>query len=306
MWVQKGKWVLMTRSEPAERIEAWRLRFESKLEQRIPAGGTVPSRLHEAMRYSALSGGKRIRPMLVYAAGETLDLPAKSLDEVACAIELIHAYSLIHDDLPAMDDDALRRGNPTCHLAFDEATAILAGDALQALAFLCLAEDTERPVHAVIEVIRLLASACGSGGMAGGQMLDLQATGNTLGIAELENIHALKTGALISASVLAPAIYASASATTFAALDQFSRCVGLGFQIRDDILDVTGEAEEIGKNPHADAERNKPTFPSLIGLEASRERASELRAEALKCLEAVEGETSTLAWLAHYMIERDR
>lgn len=304
--MQKGKWVLMTQIEPALRVESWRLRFETKLEQRIPADGTVPSRLHQAMRYSALSGGKRIRPMLVYASGETLGLPPELLDEVACAVELIHAYSLIHDDLPAMDDDDLRRGKPTCHLAFDQATAILAGDALQALAFLCLARDTGRPPALVVEVTRLLASACGSAGMAGGQMLDLQATGNTPDITELETIHALKTGALISASVLAPAVYASASATIFAALDRFSDCVGLGFQIRDDILDVTGEAGDIGKHPNADAARNKPTFPSLIGLDASRARASELRTEALRCLEVVEGDTSALAWLAHHMIERDR
>lgn len=302
----KGKWVLMTPTEPAERIESWRLRFETNLEQRIPAGETVPSRLHQAMRYSALSGGKRIRPMLVYASGDTLGLAPGSLDDVACAVELIHAYSLIHDDLPAMDDDDLRRGKPTCHLAFDEATAILAGDALQALAFLCLAEDTLRPPDLVVQVTRLLASACGSGGMAGGQMLDLQATGKRPDITELESIHALKTGALISASVLAPAVYASAPARTYAALEQFSGCVGLGFQIRDDILDVTGEAGDIGKRPNADAERNKPNFPSLIGLEASRARASELRAEALRCLEVVEGDTSALAWLAHHMIERDR
>ena len=296
----------MSLTDPAARIETWRLRFETRLEQRIPPAGTDPSRLHQAMRYSALSGGKRIRPMLVYASGETFGQPLESLDAIACAVELIHAYSLIHDDLPAMDDDDLRRGKPTCHLAFDEATAILAGDALQALAFLCLAEDASHQPRATLQVTRMLAHACGSSGMAGGQMLDLQATGKTPGIAELERIHSLKTGALIGASVMAPAIFATAPAATLAALERFSACVGLGFQVRDDILDVTGEASLIGKTPNADAVRNKPTFPSLIGLDASRARASELRIEALDCLHVVEGDTSALGWLAEHMIERDR
>ena len=257
------------------------------------------------MRYSALSGGKRVRPMLVYAAGQAVGVTADMLDTTACAVELIHAYSLIHDDLPAMDDDALRRGRPTCHLAFDEATAILAGDALQALAFESLSNQPGIPPAVGLQLLSGLAQACGSSGMAGGQVLDLQLSGGIAEISHLEHIHELKTGALIRFSVVAPAVIAGCTGRTLSALDRFGSCVGLGFQIRDDILDVTGDAQETGKLPHADALRNKPTYPALVGLDDSHRAAERLRDEALSCLEIIQGDTSSLAWLANYMISRN-
>ena len=271
----------------------------------LPAADLEPQLLHQAMRYSSLCGGKRIRPMLVYACGQAVGLEPEKLDAVACAVELIHAYSLIHDDLPAMDDDDLRRGRATCHLAFDEATAILAGDALQALAFGTLTDDLSQTPAIAVQLVSNLALACGSSGMAGGQMLDLQAVGQTLDIAQLERIHELKTGALIRFAVVAPAWIARASSDIIETLDRFGGHVGLGFQIRDDILDVTGDTLSMGKSAHADAERDKPTFPSLIGLEASHRRANKLRDKALTCLEELPGDTSVLGWLAAYMISRD-
>lgn len=304
MW--RGRLLLKILTDPAETVAAWQERFESVLEQKLPAADLQPLFLHQAMRYSSLNGGKRIRPMLVYACGLTVGLGPERLDAVASAVELVHAYSLIHDDLPAMDNDDLRRGRATCHLAFDEATAILAGDALQALAFQTLAEDVHMLPDVAVHLIRQLASACGSGGMAGGQMLDLQAVEQEPDITELEHIHELKTGALIRTAVLAPAWIAGSDPDTLKTLDQFGRLVGLGFQIRDDILDVTGDTVNMGKSAHADEELGKPTFPSLIGLEASCQRATNLRDEALVCLESLKGDTSVLAWLANYMISRDK
>ena len=284
----------------------WVERFENLLQQSIPGQDTDPELLHRAMRYSALSGGKRVRPLLVYASGQAFQSTQAELDAVACSVELIHAYSLIHDDLPAMDDDDLRRGKPTCHLAFGEATAILAGDALQALAFQTLAAGLVNSPESAATVTQMLARACGSAGMAGGQILDLEATGQAIDIQQLEHIHELKTGALIRCSVVIPAILASADPDNVAALERFGSCVGLGFQIRDDILDVTGTTANMGKNTRADAERHKPTFPSLIGLDASNLRAKELRDESLACLSRLPGDTSALAWLADFMISRDR
>lgn len=244
--------------------------------------------------------------MLLYATGQALQLDGKLLDPIACAIELIHAYSLIHDDLPAMDDDDLRRGRKTCHLAFDEATAILAGDALQALAFEAIAGATALSAKVRADLGFRLARACGSTGMAGGQMLDMSVTGQTPSIQQLEHIHSLKTGALIRLSVMAAPIIAESPPDLLNTLDRFGECVGLGFQICDDILDVTGDSDTMGKSAHADALRDKPTFPSLVGLEASRDRARQLRDEALACLGCVHGDTSSLAWLADYMMQRDR
>jgi farnesyl diphosphate synthase len=293
-------------NDTAALVAAWQQRFENVLDQRLPAADQEPQLLHQAMRYSSLCGGKRIRPMLVYASGQAVGLDLEQLDAVASAVELIHAYSLIHDDLPAMDDDDLRRGRPTCHLAFDEATAILAGDALQALAFRALADGLPQQPGITVKLVSELAIACGSNGMAGGQVLDLQATGQALDIMQLEHIHELKTGALIRAAVVAPAWIALSDAGTLGTLDRFGACVGLGFQIRDDILDVTGNTVNMGKSAQADAERDKPTFPSLIGLDASQKRATTLRDEALTHLEDLTGDTSALAWLAEYMISRDR
>lgn len=286
-------------------LTRWRERFEQVLGQSLPAETQDPVMLHQAMRYSALAGGKRIRPMLVYASGHALGTAEASLDRLACALELIHAYSLIHDDLPAMDDDDWRRGRPTCHLAFDEATAILAGDALQALAFEQMASDDQYHAGTSVQLMKMLAEACGSMGMAGGQMLDLNANGQDIGLEQLEHIHALKTGALISLAVTGPAVIAEAGPQQKAALLEFGQCVGLGFQICDDILDVTGETTKTGKTMRADAARNQPTYPALIGLEASQNRADALLEQATAALEVLDGNTNPLLQLAQHMIRRD-
>jgi farnesyl diphosphate synthase/geranylgeranyl diphosphate synthase type II len=258
------------------------------------------------MRYAALAGGKRFRPVLVFAAGKALGLEPDRLNPVAAAIELIHAYSLIHDDLPAMDDDDLRRGRPTCHRAFGEATAILAGDALQALAFEVLASRLPGDGAAGLRVIREIAAACGAAGMAGGQALDLAAVGESLNESQLVTMHRLKTGALIRASVTCPCILAGEDPDSTARFAAYGDCVGLAFQVHDDILDVAGDSELTGKSTLADAALNKPTFPSIIGLEDSRRRAYQLRNEAISHLQAVTGDVSTLEWLAHYVVSRDR
>jgi len=303
----KTKWP-MPQTEPkpsSSLLDCWREHFEVQLERSLPADNSQPVRLHQAMRYSALAGGKRIRPLLVYASGHALGTPPKALDRLACSLELIHAYSLIHDDLPAMDDDDWRRGRATCHLAFDEATAILAGDALQALAFEQLALIPAANPAISLRLMQMLAVACGSAGMAGGQMLDLNAKGKLISLAELEHIHAQKTGALISLAVSGPAIFGQAPKQQLLALSEFGQCLGLGFQIRDDILDVTGESSKTGKPSHADAARNQPTFPALIGLQASEERANSVLKLALAALEHIPGDTAPLLELAHHMIQRD-
>ena len=287
-------------------VADWQARFDRVLEERLPPESKAPSLLHRAMRYSALAGGKRFRPVLVYATGRALGLDEHELDPVAAAIEIIHAYSLIHDDLPAMDDDDLRRGRPTCHKAFDEATAILAGDALQALAFEVLARELPAEMSSSLEIVRLIADACGSTGMAGGQALDLGAVGKHIGIGALETMHRLKTGALIRASVVAPCVLAGSGEEVLGHLSAYGDCTGLAFQVHDDILDVTGDSTLTGKNILADAALDKPAFPSILGLEASRERARELRDRAIAHLDHVPGDTGTLAWLADYVISRDR
>jgi geranylgeranyl pyrophosphate synthase len=292
-------------TDRAAEVEAWQLRFEAVLERQLPSESQDPAILHSAMRYSALGGGKRIRPVLVYATGQTLGLAGEQLDPIAAAVEFIHAYSLIHDDLPAMDDDNLRRGRPTCHRAFDEATAILAGDALQALAFEVLANGVP-PSGNGLAVIREIARACGSTGMAGGQALDLNAVGRQLDESGLKEMHRLKTGALIRASVTAPCLLAGTDQQTMSHLARFGDCIGLAFQIHDDILDVTGNSELTGKSTQADAALDKPTFVSVLGLEESRRQAQELRDQALGSLDHVPGDTRTLAWLAGYVVSRDR
>lgn len=258
------------------------------------------------MRYASLAGGKRIRPVLVYSAGKALGIAPESLDPVAAAIEFIHAYSLIHDDLPAMDDDDLRRGRPTCHKAFDEATAILAGDALQALAFEILARELPHANTNSLAVVHSIASACGSVGMAGGQVLDLSAVGQKISESELTTMHQLKTGALIRASVTTPGIMLGADEATISSLSSYGDCVGLAFQVHDDILDVTGTTAVIGKSTLADVALNKPTFPSIIGMENSIKRARDLRDEAICHLQHIEGDISALSWLADYVVCRDR
>ena len=259
------------------------------------------------MRYSVLGGGKRIRPILVYATGEALGLNPQTLDGPACAVELIHAYSLIHDDLPAMDNDDLRRGKPTCHRAFDEATAILAGDGLQALAFYILSHDPTMVAEpsSRLAMIETLALASGSRGMVGGQAIDLAAVGRRLDIAELENMHIHKTGALIRAAVRLAALSAQGlDKDTLQNLDYYAKCVGLAFQIRDDILDVEGDTGTLGKQQGADLARNKPTYPALLGLDEAKERAVKLHEEALTSLARMGDGADALRGLSQYIVDR--
>jgi len=297
---------LKAQTEKPQEISDWQDHFESVLERRLPKPAVQPVQLHQAMRYAALAGGKRFRPILIYASGRALGVEPSELDSIACAIELIHAYSLIHDDLPAMDDDDLRRGRPSCHKAFNEATAILAGDALQALAFELLARELHPSADSSLRLIGLIANACGSTGMAGGQALDLAAVGNELDLSQLETMHRLKTGALIHAAVMAPCLLTNTDEATQARFSIYGESVGLAFQVHDDILDVTGDAQITGKLSQADSALNKPTFPSILGLDESRQRAISLRNEALAALEDLPGDTSIMAWLAGYVISRDR
>jgi len=287
-------------------VALWQDRIEAVLDRSLPRENREPELLHRAMRYASLGGGKRFRPILVYSAGRALGLAEKFLDPVAASIEFIHAYSLIHDDLPAMDNDDLRRGRPTCHRAFDEATAILAGDALQALAFEILASDLSPDLPNRLQTINTIAQACGSIGMAGGQALDLGAVGRTITEPALSTMHRLKTGALITASVTVPGLLSNMDKTSMAHLSKFGECIGLAFQVHDDILDVTGNSELTGKSTLADAAMNKPTYPSILGLENSRKRAQDLRDEAVFHLQHIDGDKEGLIWLAHYVISRDR
>ena len=293
-------------TESATEVALWQDRFESVLEHWLPSETREPELLHRAMRYASLAGGKRFRPVLVYSAGKALGLPENMLDPVAAAIEFIHAYSLIHDDLPAMDDDDLRRGRPTCHKAFDEATAILAGDALQALAFEVLASELPPDSPNSLVAVNMVARACGSIGMAGGQALDLGAVGLTISEQALTTMHRLKTGALITASVTIPGVLSGTDTETLKHLSSYGECVGLAFQVHDDILDVTGNTELTGKSTLADEALNKPTFPSILGMANSRKRAQDLRDEAIFHLQHIKGDTNSLAWLADYVISRDR
>jgi len=289
-----------------ERIPDYQRRTEDALARWLHEGGPAP-RLQEAMRYAVLGGGKRVRPLLVYATGATLGLEAQRLDGIAAAVELIHAYSLVHDDLPAMDDDDLRRGQPTCHRRFDEATAILAGDALQALALQILAEDQSMQADdaARLSMIRALTRAAGSEGMAGGQMLDLAAEGAALDLAALETIHSLKTGALIAASVIMPAaLDAGLNAAGLGALASYGERIGLAFQVQDDILDVEGCSSVTGKTQGADAARAKPTYAALLGLDGARAQARRLRDEAVAALASLGEAAAPLRWMADLIVGR--
>jgi geranylgeranyl pyrophosphate synthase len=289
------------------RLRGYQSRVQSVLDRVLPAADVSPQRLHAAQRYAVLGGGKRLRPLLVYCTGEALGLDASTLDAPAAAVELIHSYSLVHDDLPAMDDDDLRRGRPTTHRAFDEATAILAGDALQVLAFSLLARDRAVGVSAEarLKMIQILADASGTAGMAGGQSLDLSAVGRNLDLDELEAMHRLKTGALIRASVLLAAACAPGlTAAEWDALDGYSQDIGLAFQIQDDILDVEGKTEDLGKTIGADAARAKPTYPSVLGLAAAKIRARELNRRACDRLAPLGERARVLAWLASYVVDR--
>jgi len=293
----------------AHRLDAWRLRVERELDLWLPPDTAVPERLHAAQRYSVLGAGKRIRPALVYATAESLGVPLARVDAAACAVELIHCYSLVHDDLPAMDDDDLRRGRPTCHKAFDEATAILAGDSLQVLAFKLLASHPGLPPDPAIRVriIDALADASGTAGMAGGQALDLEAEGRVLSLDQVEQVHRLKTGALIRASVLMAAHCRNDLAEApMRALGEFGALVGLAFQIQDDILDVEGDVAVIGKPPGSDEARGMPTYVAMAGIEAARARVRALHAQAKALLDAHVWSTGPLAELANWLLTRTR
>jgi farnesyl diphosphate synthase len=290
-------------------LERWRLRVERELDAWLPAVTVVPQQLHAAQRYSVLGPGKRIRPALVYATAEALGVALERVDAAACAVELIHCYSLVHDDLPAMDDDDLRRGRPTCHRQFDEATAILAGDSLQVLAFKLLAAHPGLGNDALtrVGIIELLAEASGTAGMAGGQALDLAAEGRPQSIAEIEQTHRLKTGALIRASVLMGALCSPhLRADQLDALGRFGAHVGLAFQIQDDILDVEGDVAVIGKAPGSDQARGMPTYPAVAGLPAARARVRELHETATRLLKAHDWDSGSLAALSDWLLSRSR
>ena len=288
-----------------DRIDEYTTRVDDALERALPAPETSPERLHEAMRYAVFNGGKRLRPVLVYAAGECLGVETVLLDAPAVAIELIHAFSLVHDDLPAMDDDDLRRGQPTVHVRFDEATAILAADALQPLAFRVLSGCTDIDVSQRILLIDLVTDACGSIGMTGGQSIDLAAEGQTLSAAEIEHMYSLKTGALIHASVLSACILRNdMDRESREALDRFARAVGVAFQIKDDILDIEGETEIIGKPAGSDEALQKATYPGLFGVAASRRRCDQLLENGLAELDVFGDDAEPLRWLAQYIVSR--
>ena len=282
-------------------------RVEKALEDRLPSGQLLPQKLHQAMRYSVLNGGKRMRPMLTYCTGKTLGIAPEALDGPACAVEFIHVYSLIHDDLPAMDDDDLRRGKATCHVAFDEATAILAGDALQALAFEILAHDPSITATAEgrLKMIIALAKASGSQGMVGGQAIDLQSVGTKLNLPELENMHIHKTGALIRASVnMATLAKADIDPTVATKLDHYAKCIGLSFQVKDDILDEESDTATLGKTQGKDKDNDKPTYPALLGLAGAKQKAQELHEKALDSLSIFGKEADLLRDLSLYIIQR--
>jgi farnesyl diphosphate synthase len=284
---------------------------ENTLDELLPAADTVPGRLHEAMRYAVLGGGKRVRAALVYAAGQACPLSGhavaveSSLDRAAAAVELIHAYSLVHDDLPCMDDDTLRRGRPTVHVQFDEATAMLAGDALQPLAFELLTEMPIAPALAV-QACQALARAAGSLGMAGGQSIDLASVGRPLTREQLQVMHGMKTGAMLAVSVALGGIVSGASSQARQALDDYAQAIGLAFQVVDDILDVTGDSGNLGKTVGKDAAGNKPTYVSLLGLDEARALAHGLREVALEALTPLGENRLRLAELADFIVFRDR
>jgi farnesyl diphosphate synthase len=280
-------------------MSAIQARTEDALARFLPQASAAPSRLHKAMRYSVLGGGKRVRPLLCHAAGEIFGLDGASLDAPACATELIHVYSLVHDDLPCMDDDVLRRGKPTCHVEFDEATALLVGDALQTLAFQILAEHGGTPA-----MLALLAHAAGSRGMAGGQAIDLAAVGKTLTVEELEFMHIHKTGALIRAAVLLGARAGQADDASLADLAHFAGRAGLLFQVVDDILDAEASTATLGKTAGKDAAQHKPTYVSLLGIAEAKRKAVELRADAKLALSQFGERATHLSQLTDFIAER--
>jgi geranylgeranyl pyrophosphate synthase len=287
------------------RIAHYTARVADALDAALPPANEAPKRLHDAMRYAVFNGGKRVRPLLVYATGECLGLREDLLDAPAAAIELIHAFSLVHDDLPAMDDDDIRRGKPTLHRQFDEATAILAADALQPLAFSVLAAIPDVPAQTRVRLVGLVADAAGSIGMTGGQSMDLAAEGRSLSAEQIEHMYSLKTGALIHAAVASASLLAeNLDDDRASALEAFGRTIGIAFQIKDDILDVEGETEVIGKQSGADQRLGKATYPGLVGVDEARARCGSLLRSALEQLDDFGDDADSLRWLARFIVER--
>jgi geranylgeranyl pyrophosphate synthase len=288
------------------RVATYVERVERALEARLPSADATPASLHRAMRYAVLGGGKRMRPLLCYATGEVMAVAPEALDDAACAVEFIHAFSLIHDDLPAMDDDALRRGRPTTHKAFGVATAILAGDALQTLAFGVLARSSQCSPASRLHMLRILSEATGSCGMTGGQALDLEAEHRRLNLAELQEVHRRKTGCLIRASVLMAAHAREDLAEDVRAqLERYAIGIGLAFQIRDDLLDVEGSTSVTGKPHGTDAAHGKSTYPGLLGVREAEQRAEASHADALAALEPLGTAADPLRWMAAAIVHRD-
>lgn len=286
----------------ADQAAGWLARLEAALDSALPSAERLPAHLHDAMRY-ATRGGKRVRALICYAAGQVLGTSPDRLDSSACAVELIHAYSLVHDDLPCMDDDVLRRGQPTVHVKYGEATAVLVGDALQALAFQVIADDEELSEAARLRMIQTLSRAVGSLGMVGGQAIDLASEGKSLNLAELEALHVHKTGALIHACTrLACEASESVDPNASSALEHFGNCVGLAFQIQDDLLDIEGTTESLGKEAGKDEHHLKSTYPSVMGIRSARDRAVELFADARQSATQLGGDASALLWIVD-MIE---
>ncbi|WP_322404026.1 farnesyl diphosphate synthase [Massilia luteola] len=293
----------------AQEFQAWvkavQADAESALDRFLPAPSRVPAKLHEAMRYTVLGGGKRVRPLLVHASGALFGAAPDALARAACAVEMIHAYSLVHDDMPCMDDDALRRGKPTVHVAYDEATALLVGDALQAQAFEVLAGTATVPAARTVTMLRLLAEAAGSAGMCGGQAIDLDSVGISLTLDQLERMHQLKTGAMLRVSVLLGALAGRDLAShEQEALAAYSRAIGLAFQVVDDVLDATEDSATLGKTAGKDAADNKPTYVSILGLEPSRALAEQLRREAHDALAPFGEQALRLREIADLIVQR--
>ncbi|NVK21291.1 MAG: (2E,6E)-farnesyl diphosphate synthase [Kangiellaceae bacterium] len=289
-------------------LEHWQHRIQALLEKKLPLTDLEPQELHNAMRYGALNGGKRVRPVLVYLTGQALGAELADLDCPALAVELIHCYSLVHDDLPAMDDDDLRRGQPTCHIKFNEATAILAGDALHTQAFEELASHqfTQQAKPQQVQMIRQLAKASGSLGMGGGQAIDLASTNKTISLDTLENMHRMKTGALIKVSVLLGALCAGPlESSQRQALEQYADAIGLAFQVKDDILDIESDTETLGKPQGSDLEKQKNTYPALLGLEGSKQKLQDLLDLSLQALDKLPYNTQSLAELAQFIVNRN-
>jgi len=280
-------------------------RIEQLLDDNLPQENQQPEQLHQAMRYTVIGNGKRLRPLLVYACGEALNIPPEKLDQAATAVELIHCYSLVHDDLPTMDNDDLRRGKPTCHKVYDEATALLVGDALQSLAFITLTQPHPKITpQTQAEMVQILSSKSGSTGMAGGQAIDLQATGKTLPLNELTTMHKLKTGALIKASILLPTTIDDCPKWKKEALTEYAENIGLAFQVTDDILDVEADTQTLGKRQGADSHNNKATFPKVLGLKQSKDYALELAEKAQQKLEKFDNNAQSLIELANHVVAR--